>query len=48
MTQEQWIIEEHQRRDQELLDQQYENAIMRKVVNQSLLISKKNARAYSG
>ena len=48
MTQEQWIIEENQRLDQQILDQQRENAIMREVVHQSLLKSKKIAKAYRG
>ena len=48
MIQEKWIIEENLRLDQLILDQQNENAIMREVLNQSLLTSKKNAKSYSG
>ena len=48
MKQEQWIIEENRRLDQQILDQQNDNEIRRQVNHQSLLISKKNARAYSG
>ena len=48
MIQENWILEENQRLDQQLLDQQQENAIMREVLTYSLLISKKNAKAYRG
>ncbi len=48
MTQENWMIEENRRLDQQILDQQYENAIMREVLHQSLLTSKKNAKAYRG
>ena len=48
MIQEQWIIEENQRLDQQIIDQQRENAIMREVVHLSLLKSKKNAKAYRG
>ncbi|MHA1720007.1 MAG: hypothetical protein ACTSXK_10835 [Promethearchaeota archaeon] len=48
MKQEQWIIEENRRLDQLILDQQNDNEIRRQVNHQSLLISKKNARAYSG
>ena len=44
----QWIIEENQRLDQQILDQQYENEIRRQVTHQSLLTSKKNAKAYRG
>ena len=47
-AQAQWIIEENSRLDQQLLDQQTENAIRRQVVHQSLLTSKKNAKAYRG
>jgi hypothetical protein len=48
MTQEQWIIEENRRLDQQILDQQNENEIRRQVIHQSLLTSKKNAKAYRG
>ena len=48
MIQEKWIIEENKRLDQQILDEQYENAIMREVLHQSLLTSKKNAKSYSG
>ena len=48
MKQEQWIIEENRRLDQEILDQQNDNEIRRQVNHQSLLTSKKNAKAYSG
>jgi len=48
MTQEQWIIDENRRLDQEILDQQNDNEIRRQVNHQSLLTSKKNAKAYSG
>lgn len=48
MIQDKWILEETERLDQQLLDQQKENAIMRKMVNLSLLKSKKNAKAYRG
>ena len=48
VTQEQWIIDENRRLDQEILDQQNDNEIRRQVNHQSLLTSKKNARAYSG
>ena len=44
----QWITEENRRLDQELLDQQNDNEIRRQVNHQSLLTSKKNARAYRG
>ena len=47
-TQEQWIIEENRRLDQEILDQQNDNEIRRQVNHQSLLTSKKNAQAYRG
>ena len=47
-AQEQWIIEENQRLDQEILDQQNDDEIRRQVNHQSLLTSKKNAKAYSG
>jgi len=39
---------ENARLDQQILDQQNENAIMREVLHQSLLTSKKNAKSYSG
>ena len=48
VTQEQWIIDENLRLDQEILDQQNDNEIRRQVNHQSLLTSKKNAKAYSG
>ena len=48
MKQEQWIIEENRRLDQQILDQQNDNEIRRQVNHQSLLTSKKNAKAYSG
>ena len=48
MTQAQWIIVENRRLDQELLDQQNDNEIRRQVNHQSLLTSKKNAKAYRG
>ncbi len=48
MKQEQWIIEENRRLDQEILDQQNDNEIRRQVNHQSLLTSKKNAKSYSG
>ena len=48
MTQEKWIIEETKKYDQKLSDQKEENATMRKIVNRSLLKSKKNAKAYRG
>jgi len=48
VTQEQWIIDENRRLDQEILDQQNDNEIRRQVNHQSLLTSKKNAKAYSG
>ena len=44
----QWITEENQRLDQELLDQQNDNEMRRQINHQSLLTSKKNAKAYSG
>lgn len=47
MTPEQWTIE-NRRLDQQIIDQQNENAINRQVIHQSLLISKKNAKAYEG
>ena len=47
-AQAQWMIEENSRLDQQILDQQMENAIRRQVVHQSLLRSKKNAKAYRG
>ncbi|WP_162306725.1 hypothetical protein DSAG12_04290 [Promethearchaeum syntrophicum] len=47
-AQTQWISEENRRLDQELLDQQHDNEIRRQINHQSLLTSKKNARAYSG
>ncbi len=47
-AQAQWIIEENQRLDQQILDQQNDNEIRRQVNHQSLLTSKKNAKAYSG
>ncbi|UYP44031.1 hypothetical protein NEF87_000316 [Candidatus Lokiarchaeum ossiferum] len=48
MIQENWILEELERYDQSLLDQQSENAIRRQVNHESLLTSKKNAHAYRG
>ncbi|UYP43956.1 hypothetical protein NEF87_000241 [Candidatus Lokiarchaeum ossiferum] len=48
MAQEKWIIEETKRYDQELRDQKEENRTMRKIVNRSLLKSKKNSKAYRG
>ena len=39
---------ENRRLDQQLLDQQNDNEIRRQVNHQSLLTSKKNAKAYSG
>ena len=47
-AQAQWIIEENQRLDQQIIDQQNDNEIRRQVNHQSLLTSKKNAKAYSG
>ncbi|MHA1520719.1 MAG: hypothetical protein ACTSRK_11100 [Promethearchaeota archaeon] len=47
-AQAQWIMEENQRLDQQIIDQQYENEVRRQVLNQSLLTSKKNAKAYRG
>ena len=46
MSQPQWLIEENERLDQQLLDLQRENEMRRQVTHQSLLISKKNAFAY--
>ncbi len=48
MKQEQWIIEENRRLDQQILDQQNDNEIRRQVNHESLLTSIKNAKAYNG
>ncbi|MHA1674139.1 MAG: hypothetical protein ACTSYI_10990 [Promethearchaeota archaeon] len=47
-AQAQWIMEENQRLDQQIIDQQYEIEVSQQVLNQSLLISNKNAKAYRG
>ena len=46
-AQAQWIMEENQRLDQQFLDQQSEIEVRQQVLNQSLLISNKNAKAYN-
>lgn len=48
MIEEQWLIEENVRLDQQILDQQRDNEIRRQVNHESLLTSKKNAHAYRG
>ncbi|UYP43959.1 hypothetical protein NEF87_000244 [Candidatus Lokiarchaeum ossiferum] len=48
MTQENWILEELERYEQRIHDQQTENAIRREVLKLSLLKSKINAGVYNG